>query len=58
VPAQTGSGLITGPVGVIVVPHELVTTGGVGTVCAKLTHPTVDPPAAGTENVGGLIVYV
>jgi hypothetical protein len=40
------------------VPHEFVTTGGVGTVCAKLTHPTVDPPAAGNENVGALIVYV
>jgi hypothetical protein len=58
VPPQEGSGLTTGPVGVIVAPHELVTVGGVGGVCALLTQGTVEPPAAGTENVGGLIVYV
>jgi hypothetical protein len=56
VPEQTGFGPATGPVGVIVVPHELVTEGGVGTTCALLIHATVDPPGAGTENVGGEIV--
>ncbi len=58
VPEQTGSGPTTGPVGVIGVPHELVTTGGVGTVCAFTTHATVDPPGAGKVKVGGDIVYV
>jgi hypothetical protein len=58
VPAQTGSGPITGPVGVIVEPHEFVTVGGVGTTCALLIHATVDEPAAGNVNVGGLTVYV
>jgi len=38
------------------VPHELVTTGGVGTVCALLTQATVDPPGAGALTVGGLMV--
>ncbi len=56
VPEQTGSGPTTGPVGVIGVPHELVTTGGVGTVCASIIQDSVDPPGAGTENVGGDIV--
>jgi hypothetical protein len=32
VPEHAGSGPITGPVGVMVVPHELVTAGGGGTV--------------------------
>jgi hypothetical protein len=58
VPEQTGSALTTGPVMVNGVPHELFTTGGVGTTCASLTHATVDPPAAGNVNVGGDIVYV
>ena len=58
VPEQTGSTPMTGPVGVIVAPHEFVTTGGVGTVCALLIHGTVDPPLAGTVKVGGVIVYV
>jgi hypothetical protein len=58
VPEQTGSGPTTGPVGVIGVPHELLTTGGVGTVCALLTQATVDAPGAGSVNVGGEIVYV
>ena len=56
VPPQAGSGLTTGPVGVIVAPQELVTVGGVGTVCAAVTQGTFDPPGAGNVNVGGLIV--
>jgi hypothetical protein len=39
-------------------PHEFVTTGGVGTVCAFEIHATVDPPAAGRVKVGGDTVYV
>jgi len=39
-------------------PHELVTTGGVGTTCASLTHATVDPSSAGNVKVGGVMVYV
>ena len=58
VPPHGGSGLIAGPVGVMVAPQELVTVGGVGTTWALLTQGTVDPPGAGTVNVGGLIVYV
>ena len=58
VPEQTGSGLITGPEGVITSPHEFVTDGGVGTVCASLIQGTVDEPGAGNVNVGGVIVYV
>ena len=58
VPPQEGSGLMTGPVGVIVAPQELVTVGGVGTTWASDKHGATDPPAAGTVNVGGLIVYV
>jgi len=58
VPEQAGSAPTTGPVGVIVAPQELVTTGGVGTVCALLIHATVEPPAAGNVNVGGEMVYV
>jgi hypothetical protein len=58
VPEQTGSGPTTGPVGVTGVPHELFTTGGVGTVCALLIHATVDPPGAGRVTVGALMVYV
>jgi hypothetical protein len=38
------------------VPHELLTTGGVGGVCALLIHATVEPPAAGGVKVGALIV--
>jgi hypothetical protein len=56
IPEQTGSALITGPVNVNGVPHELLTTGGVGTTCALLTHATVDPPAAGIVKVGGVMV--
>ena len=56
VPEQTGSAPSTGPVGVITAPHELVTFGGVGTVCASAIHGKVDEPAAGSANVGGLIV--
>ena len=58
VPEQTGSGPSTGPVGVIVDEHELVTTGGVGTVWALAIQATVELPGAGTENVGGEMVYV
>ena len=57
-PEHTGSALTIGPVIVNAAPHELLTTGGVGTTCASLTHATVDPPAAGNANVGGEIVYV
>ena len=39
-------------------PHELVTTGGVGTVWALLIQATVEPPAAGKVKVGGDTVYV
>ena len=39
-------------------PHELVTAGGAGTVCASAIQGTVDEPAAGSVKVGGLIVYV
>src|SRR5690349_16769642 len=35
-----------------------MTVGGVGTTCASSTQGTVPLPAAGNENVGGLIVYV
>jgi hypothetical protein len=58
VPEQTGSGLMTGPVIARLAPHELFTTGGIGTICALLIHATVELPAAGSANVGGLIVYV
>jgi hypothetical protein len=57
-PEQKGSGPTTGPVGEIASPHELVTTGGVGTDCASLIHATLDEPFAGKVNVGGSTVYV
>ena len=57
-PSHTGSGPTTGADGVNTVPQELVTVGGVGTTCASATQGTVDEPAAGRVNVGGLIVYV
>ena len=56
VPEQTGSGLMTGPVGITGLPQESLTLGGVGTVCALLIQGTVLPPGAGTFEVGGLIV--
>ena len=58
VPEQTGFAPTTGPVIVNGVPHELLVGGGVGTTCAFAIHATVDPPGAGTEKVGALIVYV
>ncbi len=58
VPEQTGSALTTGPVTVAGSPHELFTTGGVGTTCASLTQATVEPPSTGIANVGGVMVYV
>ena len=58
VPPHGGSGLTTGPVGIIAAPHELVTVGGVGTTCASDKHGATEPPGAGKLNVGGLIVYV
>ena len=58
VPEHTGSAPKTGPVNVNGVPHELLTTGGVGTTCASLIHATVELPLAGSANVGGAIVYV
>lgn len=47
---------MTGPVGTIVAPHELVTVGGVGTTWALTIHATVDDPGAGRVKVGGLTV--
>lgn len=58
VPEQTGSALTTGPVTVNGFPQLLLTTGGVGTTCASLTHATVAEPGAGAVAVGGLMVYV
>jgi hypothetical protein len=58
VPEQTGSGPTTGPVGVIGLPQESFTFGGVGTVCAFEIQGTVLPPGAGMVAVGALIVYV
>jgi hypothetical protein len=43
---------------VVGVPQELLTDGGVGTVCAFAIQGTVDPPGAGAVIVGGDIVYV
>jgi hypothetical protein len=57
-PEHTGFAPTTGPVITSGVPHELLTTGGVGTTCALLIQATVEPPAAGRVNVGGEIVYV
>ena len=57
-PEQTGSGPTTGPVGVTGLPQESFTFGGVGTVCAFTIHGTVLPPAGGTFDVGGVMVYV
>jgi hypothetical protein len=37
-------------------PHELLTTGGVGTAWALIIQGTVEPPAAGNVKVGGVIV--
>ena len=56
VPEHAGSGPTTGPVGVMVAPQELVTVGGVGTVCAFTIHGTVEDPLGGKVNVGGLTV--
>jgi hypothetical protein len=47
---------MTGPVGVIGVPQEFDTVGGVGTVCAFDAQGTVDPDPAGTVKVGGEMV--
>jgi hypothetical protein len=58
VPEQTGSAPTTGPVGITGSPHEFVTDGGDGTVCASLIQATVELPPAGTVNVGGVIVNV
>ncbi len=52
-PEHTGSGPITGPVGVMGVPQELLTTGGTGITWASAIQGTVDEPPAGTLNVGG-----
>jgi hypothetical protein len=56
VPEQTGLAPTTGPVSVNGTPHEFDAEGGVGTTCASMIHGTVDPPAAGNVNVGGVIV--
>ena len=58
VPEQTGSAPTTGPVTVSGSPHELLTTGGVGTTWASLIQATVELPVAGKVNVGGVMVYV
>lgn len=55
-PEQTGSGPTTGPVIVNGAPHELLTTGGVGVVCALVIQATVELPFEGIVNVGGDIV--
>jgi hypothetical protein len=55
-PSHAGSGPTTGPVGVTGSPHELITVGGVGTVCASATHGTVEPSSAGKVKVGGSTV--
>ena len=55
-PEQVGSALTTGPVTVSASPQELSTAGGVGTTCASSIQFTVEPPGAGMENVGGVIV--
>ena len=47
---------MTGPEIVAGAPQELLTTGGVGTVCASATHATVALPGAGAAIVGGLTV--
>ena len=49
---------MTGPVATTGSPQELLTTGGVGTVCASSIHATVELPDAGTVKVGGVMVYV
>ncbi len=56
VPEHAGLAPTTGPVGVAGSPHELVTTGGVGTACASTIHGTLEPSFAGTVNVGALIM--
>jgi hypothetical protein len=56
VPEHTGSAPTIGPVGVIGLPQELFTTGGVGTTWALLIHATVEPPATGRVNVGADMV--
>jgi hypothetical protein len=56
VPEQTGSAPITGPVGTTSVPHELFTTGGVGTIWAFIMQATLDPPFDGKVIVGAGMV--
>ena len=55
-PEQIGSAPTTGPVIVKGSPQELLTTGGVGTTWASMIQATVEPPAAGKVNVGGVMV--
>ena len=55
-PAQTGSGLITGPVGITGSPHELFTAGGTGITCASLIQATVDPSLGGSTIIGAVTV--
>ena len=57
VPAQAGSGDITGADGVIVLPQLSTTTGGVGGT-ASAGQATVAEPLAGRVTVGADIVYV
>jgi hypothetical protein len=56
VPEHAGFGLMTGPVTVAVVPQELLTVGGTGTVCALTIHGTVELPGAGAVMVGGEMI--
>jgi hypothetical protein len=56
VPEQTGSAPVTGPDGVTGSPHEFITVGGVGTICASIIHGTVEPPFTGTVKVEGATV--
>jgi hypothetical protein len=55
-PEQTGSAPTIGPVGITGSPHELTTTGGVGTACASLIQGTVDPSSASKTKTGASIV--
>ena len=55
VPAQSGSGLATGPDGTSALPQLSVITGGVGRIaCAR--QLTVELPLAGNVTTGGAIV--
>jgi hypothetical protein len=58
VPEQAGSAPTTGPLIASGSPHELLAVGAAGTTWASLIHATVELPAGGSVNVGGVMVYV